>query len=316
MKWSTEVPITPADKPLDYSGAILLLGSCFAASMGEKLGYYQFRHCTNPFGVIYHPAPLLALLQRARDNRDFGESDLFCHQGLWRSLWAHSSLAKPEKEDALAALNQALHQLRAALSSSTHVVLTLGSARGYRHRESGMLAANCQKLPASHFERELSTHSEVAGFVDAMLGILRGFRPDIRCILTVSPVRHIRDGLVANQLSKALLVAAAHEVCTSGGAGYFPAYEILLDELRDYRFYDRDLVHPNQVAVDYIWERFAGAWIAPGAHSDMQEVEAVRKGLAHRPMHPDSETYRSFRTSLEARIAYLKERHPHMDFEI
>ncbi len=292
-----------------------MLGSCFAESMGARLRYFQFRGRTNPFGVIYHPGPLLSLLQRAAEQQPFTEGDLFYNQGLWRTLQAHSSLAHPEKAIALDALNQALRDLGDSMEGATHCILTLGSARGYRHLESGRLAANCQKLPPQDFKRELSSSQELLEYLDGIFGILKGFSKNCQVILTVSPVRHIRDGLVENQLSKARLLDAAHTACQRHGGTYFPAYEILLDELRDYRFYDRDLVHPSQSATDHIWDRFSEAWIGAAARPDMKEVEAVQKALAHKPLHPDSGAHEAFKKSLGKRIAYLLKKHPHMKFE-
>ena len=315
MKWSTPVAIQPGPVPLHYEGSVLLLGSCFATHIGEKLRYFQFDALTNPFGVIFHPAPLLGLLKRAVEDRPFDAPELFERQGLWRSFEAHSSLGHPDREAAADALNTARGRLRQQLQRATHVVLTLGSAFGYRHLASGQLVANCHTVPGTEFRKELAGLAELEAWLEQTLSLLHATAPSAQVILTVSPVRHLRDGLVENQRSKALLLTAVHGAVGKGLAAYFPAYELVLDELRDYRFYDRDLVHPNAVAIDYVWERFVETWIAASARPVMEEVDGIRKGLAHRPLHGDSGAHAQFRKSLQARISYLTSKFPFMRFE-
>lgn len=315
MKWSTPVSIPPGPEPLDYGGAVLLLGSCFAAHMGEKLRYFQFDALTNPFGVIYHPAPLLHLLRRASENRPYAPEELFEQQGLWRSMEAHSSLGRPERDQAVAALNAALGKLKEQVSRATHVVLTLGSSWGYRYLDTGQLVANCHTLPAAHFRKELAEPAQLDAWLQEMAGLVHAARPSARVILSVSPVRHVRDGLVESQRSKALLLGAVHGLVEQGLAAYFPAYEIVLDELRDYRFFERDLVHPNAVAVDYVWERFAETWIAASARPVMAEVDGIRKALAHRPLHAGSQAHAAFVGQVGHRMAQLCEKYPFMSFD-
>ena len=315
MKWSTPVAILPGPVALDYDGSVLLLGSCFATHLGEKLRYFQFDALTNPFGVIFHPAPLLGVLKRAVGDRPFDPAELFERQGLWRSFEAHSSLAHPDREAAALALNTARVRLKEQLQRATHVVLTLGSAFGYRYQASGQLVANCHTVPGTEFRKELAEPAELEAWLEQIAGLLHAVAPRAHLLLTVSPVRHLRDGLVESQHSKALLLTAVHGVVSKGLATYFPAYEIVLDELRDYRFYDRDLVHPNQVAIDYVWERFAQAWIAASARPVMEEVDSIRKGLAHKPLHASSEAHAAFREQLEVRIQRLHKQYPFMRFD-
>lgn len=291
------------------------MGSCFATHMGERLHYYQFQQITNPFGVIFHPAPMADLVHRALGGKPFEASELFENQGLWRCSAAHSTLAHPNPERALEQLNTALEDLGATLREATHLILTLGTAWGYRDREAGQVVANCHKRPAAAFEKELMAPDALAGVLMGMCIALRQANPDIRIILSVSPVRHIRDGMLASQRSKAHLITAVHQVADAGMGHYFPAYELLVDELRDYRFYGADLVHPNEVAVGHIWERFSGAWVAPEAHPVMEEVAEVRRGLAHRPLNPGSEAHLAFVQTLNGKRDRLLARYPHMAFE-
>jgi len=314
MKWSTEIPISKGPHPIDYQSGVLLLGSCFAAHMGDRLGYFQFRNWTNPFGVVFHPAPIAALVARALEQRPFTQEDLFQHMGLWRSFAAHGSLAHPESEMALGLLNRSLATLKEALCTASHVVLTLGTAWGYRHLESETLVANCHKQPSGHFQKELTGVAALTEMLDALLGSIQQVNPEATLILSVSPVRHLRDGIVENQRSKAHLVSAVHAAASAYGAAYFPAYELLVDELRDYRFYAEDMAHPNAIAVQHVWERFREAWVSPAAKPLMDRVDALRKGLAHKPLNPDTESHQTFLRQLEAQRAALALEFPHMDF--
>ncbi len=306
MKWRTEVEVPPGEALIDYSSRVLLLGSCFAAHLSGKLRHFQFRQTSNPFGVVFHPIPMERLLDRALKEQWFRPGEVFEGSGRWRCLQAHSSVSGASREEALEALNTTLANLREAALGATHLVLTLGTAYGFLHQKSGELVANCHKLPAREFERELSPPEVLEASLARMLQALRRENPEVTCLLTVSPVRHLRDGLVENQRSKAHLITAVHRLVEEGHAGYFPSYEIFMDELRDYRFYGRDLVHPSEVAVDFVWERFGAAWIAPGARPVMDRVAAVRKGLAHRPLHPGGAGEKSFRNSLGEQMARLQ----------
>ena len=316
MKWRTDVAIPYGPDPIGYRDRVRLLGSCFATHLSEKLNYYQFRAISNPFGVLFHPAPVENLLRRALEDRPFALEDLVESQGRWRCLESHSALSGESPDKALKQLNAGLTALKHALADSTHTVLTLGTAYGFRHLQTGQLVANCHKLPSREFERELSSPETLGESLSGILALLRSFQQDMTCMLTVSPVRHIRDGLVENQRSKAHLIAAVHTLVQEGAANYFPSYELFMDELRDYRFYDRDLIHPSEAAVDYVWERFEQAWIDREALAVMEEVSKIRKGLAHRPLHGNSREYDKFRKSLEVKIQNLQERYPHMDFGV
>lgn len=312
MKWRTEVEIPEGSPKIRYSDSVLTLGSCFADHLSGKLRYYQFPHLGNPFGVVFHPVPMERLLRRAVEGRAFALSDIFEHQGRWRCLETHSSLSGDSREEALEVLNGALHSLAHALDSATHVIMTLGTAFGYLHRGSGHMVANCQKLPSAEFSRQLSPVALLEESIGNCLGLLRSRKEELTCLLTVSPVRHVKDGLVSNQRSKAHLITAVHALVSSGKAHYFPAYELFMDELRDYRFYAPDLIHPTEQAVEFVWERFEEAWIDPGARPVMAEVDAIRKGLAHRPLHGDTVEHRRFMDTLRQRITDLQRRYPHM----
>lgn len=319
MDLQTKVPIQPADNPIDYKGKVLLLGSCFVENMGAKLGYFQFRNSLNPFGIFFHPLAIENLVQRAVDESSYSADEIFEQDGIWHCFDAHSELRSKDRDTLLELLNQRLMETKKSLETVSHIIITLGTAWVYRNVISKKIVANCHKVPQREFQKELLAPEEIRTSLENCLALVKKVNPNVHFIFTVSPVRHLKDGFVENQRSKAHLISAVHSVLSSraqsGELSYFPAYEIMMDELRDYRFYGKDMLHPNELAVDYIWDKFRSVWISPDSLSIMEEVDSVRKGLAHRPFNPDSHSHQKFRTSLQAKIMYLQERFPFMKFE-
>ncbi len=316
MKWRTKVEIAQGADPIDYQDEILVLGSCFADHLGEKLAYYQFRHLANPFGVLFHPIPLGHLIERAIEGRHFKEADLFEHEGLWRCLEVHSRIAGTSGEATLKRMNQALNVFQKALAQASHMVLTLGTAFAFRNLDKDLLVANCHKLPQQQFHRELTPVAELIHSLSHTLAVIRGNNPECKILLTVSPVRHVRDGLVENQRSKAHLIAAVHHVVDNANIHYFPAYELLMDELRDYRFYKRDLIHPTEQAVDFVWEKFMEAWVNPGAIPVMKRVDAIRKQMAHRDVRATDPFGVDANEPLKQKAAALSADYPFIQFDL
>lgn len=319
MKLQTSMTLGPGDRKIDYHSRLLLLGSCFVEHMGEKLDHFKFQGLRNPFGILFHPLALEKLLYRAVEGLAYESGEVFGQQGSWGCFDAHSQIAAKSREDLLGLLDQRLLDTRSALGEATHLILTLGTAWVYVHRASGRTVANCHKVPQREFDKKLLSVSEIADSLQRILALLDRVNPDCQIILTISPVRHLRDGFVENQRSKAHLIGALHQVLDTLpnriGAAYFPAYELMMDELRDYRFYARDMVHPNELAIDYIWERFRSVWISSDCESLMQQVDQVQKDLAHRAFDPDSEGHKKFMASLREKIAYLQGAYPFMKFD-
>lgn len=314
MELLTRLPKLSGQPRIDYDARMVSLGSCFAVHMAEKFDYFGFRHTVNPFGILFSPDAIEKVLRFAVSDKKFTGLDLFFHDERWHCFDAHSDLSGP-KEAVLSSLNDAVSLLRNRVADASHVIITLGTAWVYRHTATDTLVANCHKVPQRDFTKELRSVEDIAASVRAMMAHIRQLRPEAHILFTLSPVRHIKDGFVENQRSKAHLIAGLHEALSDAmHASYFPSYELMMDELRDYRFYAPDMLHPNELALSYIWERFADAWIAPEVLPIMEEVEAIRKGLAHRPFNRESDTHRRFRETLEARIIALQQRFPHLFF--
>ena len=282
MQFSTQIPIAKSNHPIDYNSKIVSLGSCFAVNIGQKFDYFKFRNTTNPFGVLFHPLALEKFIGYAVENKHFTESDVFEHNELWHCFDAHSDLSHTDKDTLLSNLNSACSSANAKLKEASHLIITLGTAWVYRNLESGNLVANCHKAPQKQFTKELLSIDAIKQSLENIIKIAKQVNPDIHIIFTVSPVRHIKDGFTENQWSKANLISALHETINNEPqtTNYFPSYEIMMDELRDYRFYAEDMIHPTDVAVDYIWERFTEAYIAPQAQDTMKLTDSIQKGLS------------------------------------
>ncbi|WP_420320324.1 GSCFA domain-containing protein [Flagellimonas sp.] len=318
MKLQTIVPIEKANNPIDYQSKALLLGSCFVENIGDKLDFFKFQTTQNPFGILFHPLAIQNLIERALKNQPYQKAEVFEHDGIWYCFDAHSNISAPSEQELFDNLNTGLQKTARELKEATHVILTLGTAWTYKYNSTQKTVANCHKVPQKEFSKELLSVEMIQSSLKKVMELIQSTNKNAQIIFTISPVRHLKDGFVENQRSKAHLISAIHSILSlraqSRSLSYFPSYEIVMDELRDYRFYGKDMVHPNELAVDYIWEKFKSAWISPECDAVMDEVETVQKGLQHRPFNPDSEAHQKFKKSLGDKITYLQERYPFMKF--
>lgn len=312
MEFRTQIPITKNDLAIDYHSKILSLGSCFADNIGQKLTYYKFQNTVNPFGIIFNPASIENLIQRCINKKYFTESDVFFHHDLWNCFEVHSKLSNVDKDKFVIHLNELLNHFYGQISNATHILITYGTSWVYRNSDTNEIVANCHKVPQKQFVKELLSVDAISRSISNSIELIQSMNPNVQFVFTVSPVRHIKDGFVENTLSKAHLIAALQsflKVSTLGAKGvYFPSYEIMMDELRDYRFYKEDMLHPNKIAVDYIWERFSETHFSLESISVMEEVATIQKGLMHRPFNPDSLTHQKFLLQLNQKISELQKK--------
>ena len=315
MKLTTPIKLSRQNPPISYSSKVLLLGSCFAQNMGAKLEYYKFQQCTNPFGILFHPVAIEKLITRAVNQTWFTSKDVFLQNEQWHCFLAHSKLSNTSEEDLISALNSALEKLRFSLLEASHVVFTFGTAWVYKHLEKDTIVANCHKVPQKEFVKQLLSPDDVS---DVLLGIetkLRTINPTCSIINTVSPVRHIKDGLIANSRSKAHLIAGVQEIVSPEKLNYyFPSYEIMMDELRDYRYYKEDLIHPNQTAIAIIWNAFTGSWICPETAALQKKIATIQSGLLHTPFNENSKAHIHFKKELEVQISQVQKALPWATF--
>ncbi|RKS00555.1 GSCFA domain-containing protein [Flavobacterium sp. 102] len=318
MNFTTKVPVAAYEYPIDYNSKILSLGSCFAENMGEKFNYFKFQMTTNPFGIIFNPVSIEKLVERIVNQRLFTEVDIFFHNDLWHCYDVHSELSHPDKKEFLERLNLTIQQSNHLIIQASHIIITYGTSWVYRHNLTNEIVANCHKVPQKEFAKEILSPEIIQKSIQNTISLIQKVNPDCRFIFTVSPVRHIKDGFPENQRSKAHLITAIHnllaDVTLSLSKCYFPSYEIMMDELRDYRFYADDMLHPSQAAIDYIWIRFFENYVDSKYFDTMQEVCNIQKGLAHRPFNPNTSAHQLFLTSLNQKIIKLQERFPYIQF--
>ena len=312
MQFRTKIPILQTDFKIDYNAKIVSLGSCFAVNIAEKFDYFKFENSCNPFGILFHPLAIEKLIDFAVSGKQFTDKDVFFHNERWHCFDAHSDLSNSSKEDLIANLNAITTSLKLQLQSASHIIITYGTSWVYRNLESNTIVANCHKVPQAAFSKEILSVETIEKSIQNTLDLIQKINPNVNFIFTVSPVRHLKDGFVENQLSKAHLITAIHQILQS--AIYFPSYEIMMDELRDYRFYAEDMIHPNSVAIDYIWQRFSETSISEESHSIMKEVETIQKGLAHRPFNLNSESHQQFLSKLNDKMVKLQKQLPQIQF--
>lgn len=316
MVLQTNIPFAKESyNPITYDSKVCLLGSCFSEHMSGKLAYYKFKIFQNPFGILFHPKAIENLLLKAINYDTYTEADIFYANERWHSFEAHSDLSHADKNVLLENLNFAVAETNMFLRDASHVIITLGTAWAYRHIETDTIVANCHKVPQKQFLKEIILVDEVTASVENCVALLKNINPKITIVFTVSPVRHLKDGFVENQQSKAHLLAGIHQIVSKRHQiHYFPSYELMMDELRDYRFYADDMIHPNSLAVNYIWEKFQHAWISHESEQTIETVENIQKGLEHKPFNPKSEQHQKFLANLQAKIEKLQQQFPFMKF--
>lgn len=315
MNFTTKIHLEKYNHPIDYNSSIMLLGSCFAENMGEKFEYFKFRNVVNPFGIIFNAVSIEKLIHRVVNKIVFTEKDIFFHNDLWHCFEVHSQLSNPNKEEFLSNLNAILELMSQQITSLTHCIITLGTSWVYRNNNSNEIVANCHKVPQKEFTKELVSIEENVKCIQNIISLVHSLNPDCNFIFTVSPVRHIKDGFVENNVSKAHLISAIHTINHQPSTiNYFPSYEIMMDELRDYRFYAEDMLHPSQTAIDYIWIKFFENYINQKEFVTMNQVCEIQRALKHRPFNPNSESHQKFLKNLNQKIFELKKNLPNIDF--
>ncbi|MCG9791288.1 GSCFA domain-containing protein [Flavobacterium algicola] len=315
MEFRLKIPILKSSYPIDYNSKIVSIGSCFAVNIANKLDYYKFQNFCNPFGIIFNPVSIQILIERAVQKRFFIESDIFFHNDLWHCYELHSELSNPDKEVFLANLNKLVKQTHSHINEATHFQITYGTSWVYRLNDNNQIVANCHKVPQKEFTKELLSIVAIQTAIDSTVSLIQTLNPGAKFIFTVSPVRHIKDGYVENTLSKAHLITAIHSfIKTDALCSYFPSYEIMMDELRDYRFYAADMLHPSELAVDFIWGRFQETAISESVFDAMAAVDSIQKSLGHKPFNLESVSHQKFLLKLNNKINNLAVEYPNIKF--
>jgi len=316
MKFRTEIPLPSYPFRVDYHSKVYGLGSCFVDNMRTKFAYYQFQHRINDFGVIFNPASINILVNRILKQDFFTENDIFQHQNIWKSFDLHSVMNHPEQTEILKRINTKLQENSSFIRQADLIIFTLGTAWVYRHKKSQKIVANCHKIAGNEFDKILLSPTEIINSLSQMKDMVFTANPRAKILFSISPVRHLKDGFVDNQRSKAHLLTAVHNIVDHEKSFYFPAYEILMDDLRDYRFYDFDMIHPNLTAIDYIWQIFQESLIDKKAFSVMSEIDKINKALQHKAFNPDSEAYQKHLKNTLQKIKKLQREYSWMKFDL
>jgi hypothetical protein len=308
----TPVPITPPEQRAGLEDRFFFAGSCFSNYISLFLQQHFFHCRTSPFGNTYNPLSIARTLARLLDNKMVKDGEVFEYKGLYRHFEFHTGVSRPDKAELLSSLNNHIRDASLFLHNTTVLVITLGTAYAYVHHKTDQVVNNCHTLPTCEFERKLLSVDEITDALTPVLQRCREICKRLLVIFTLSPVRHLRDRPEENTLSKSILCCALHHFLKLPKTYYFPAYEIVLDELRDYRYYAHDLCHPNEIAVRYIMRRFCEQCLDTDAGEYLEKIRLLKQACMHRPLHPDTEAHRKFLEIQEEKLSRIKKEYPGM----
>ncbi|WP_461632477.1 GSCFA domain-containing protein [Labilibaculum euxinus] len=312
----TEVKIPASRDKFGYNSKAIMLGSCFTENIGEQLSKYKFDVNTNPFGVIYNPISVGNSLKILIENKKFSEEDLNFANDMWFSFSHHGRFSNADVNECLDAINTEIKKSSLDLANSDVLYITFGTAWVYELLDTGVIVSNCHKLPAKEFHRYRLDVDEIVQFYKKLIVSLAIFNPDLKIVFTVSPIRHWKDGAHGNQLSKATLLLAIEQLVELfEQVFYFPSYEIVMDELRDYRFYGEDMLHMNTTSVNYIWTRFVDTYMENETIAVMKRVDKIVSAASHRPFNPDTVSHQEFITSTLSDVKKLESQYPNIVFD-
>ena len=312
-EFRTELKVTPSPAPIDLKSVFLTQGSCFADAIGSRLALHKIKACVNPFGVIYNPESIHKVLTYGVFNEPLPEHTYLRNHELHLNYDFHSEFAALNKEALAARLTNTIGLTHYALKDTDWLLLTYGTAWVYQRNETGEIVANCHKLPAATFTKSLLTTDAIVSSFSLFFRHLRRLNPNIRIMLTVSPVRHLKDTHELNSLSKAVLLVACHQIADQHeNVEYFPAYEMMIDDLRDYRFYKADMLHPSIEAEEYIWDKFMERYFTPDLREFVQHWRSILSAIRHRPFYPQTAAHQQF---LRETLRKLEELNGHVSVE-
>ncbi len=315
MKWMLDVEMKPNQRQINYYDKLFLIGSCFTEHIGKRLEELKFPILQNPNGILFDPLSVCKSLNSYIDQKVYDEADLFFLNELWQSWNHHSLFSGMQVKEVLEKINESQHKAHEHLKQSNWLIITLGSSYSYQLIENKQAVANCHRAPAQWFNKHLLSTSETVNALKESIAKLLSLNPNIQIIFTISPVRHIRDGVVENNRSKARLIEAVHTLADSYEyVHYFPAYEMVIDVLRDYRFYDIDLVHPNYAATEYVFEKFEQSFIDASTRQEMEKIKRITTSFRHKPFQPDTQAHQSFLKSNLEKTKAIQQRLQHLDF--
>lgn len=314
MNFRLEFTPKAFDQKINHQHKLFLAGSCFTEQIGSKLSAHKFRIIDNPNGILFNPVSIAKSVISYIGNKEYTEADLFYNNELWGSWEHHTKFSSIDKNESLQMINGSQRSAHSFLKEADWLLLTLGSAFVYE-LDNKQVVANCHKVPTDKFRKRLLSPEEVITTLDTLIHRLKNFNPSLKIIFTISPVRHLRDGFVENNRSKSTLIHSVHHLVDKfEGLYYFPAYELIIDDLRDYRFFAEDMVHPNYAATNYVWEKFITACIDEPSQALMKEINIINAAKNHKPFNPASEAHKKFLQHNLERVQKLVKHYEYIDF--
>lgn len=280
---------------IQHRHQVLMIGSCFSEHISSRLSDLKFDVQSNPFGIVFNPQSIAMMLKRCLHQNYFSEKEVFEKDGRWFCLEASTLCFGSTREELLDKLNQQVDEWHMALKTAEVLIITFGSAYAYQHLSENKIVTNCHKLPSRLFEKKLLPVSLIVTVFSEITDELRQLNPHIQIIYTVSPVKHLKDGVEENVLSKAFLIASVYELASASGSGYFPAYELINEDLRDYRFYEADMAHPNEQAIQYVWDKFVQCYFLNETRLLNLQIEDIHKAMQHNPFNAESQAHVQFK---------------------
>lgn len=315
MNFRTQIQIDQSQKPIEHTDKISTIGSCFAENIARYLIQLRFYVLDNPFGVLYNPASIYNSLNLILSKKSFTENDLINYDDLWHSWYHHSSFSHQDQDECLSRINNRIQEANVFLKNCNYLIITYGSAYVYEHIESGLIVSNCHKIPSDKFSKYRLNLSQIEKYIQDTANLAKKLNPSIQIIFSVSPIRQLKDGMIENQLSKSSLILGLHNALSDiEYCSYFPAYEILMDDLRDYRFYRSNLTHPNEIAVEYILEKFSETWLSENCQSIIKDIDRINQARSHKLFFPGSSKAQTFIRNQLIYISDLEKKYPYVDF--
>lgn len=315
MNFRLTFPVEPLGPSIHHSDKVLLSGSCFAEEIGSRLEQHKFDVLLNPNGILFNPLSIARSMTSYLDDKRYTADELFLHEDIWHSWDHHSRFSGTDRNAVLQRINDSQAAAAARLKEADWLVITLGTAHAWYLKEDGRLVGNCHKVPDASFTKKLVPLDEIISALDNMMHRLFFVNRKVNILFTVSPVRYVRDGVVENNLSKAVLLQAVHHLVHKfDRLFYFPAYELVLDDLRDYRFFKEDMVHPNEQALQYVWEHFLKACVQPSSQEVARQVAELLRAKGHKPFNPESPAHKQFLQAMAKKARALQEQNPSLDF--
>jgi len=311
MEFITKIKTDSAKQKIGYDTPVMFVGSCFSGEIGRQFSYGKMDVLINPFGVLYNPLSTARALEVIMENRAFSKEDLYCYDNKYLSFYHDTSFSSRDNTKGLIKINRSISEARSFLSGASFLFVTFGTAWVYRWKENNEVVANCHKIPAARFSRHLLKTKDIVTSWQKLVSELKNFNKRLNIVFTVSPVRHLKDGAHGNQLSKSILTLAIDELTSANiELSYFPSYELMLDELRDYRFYKKDMVHPSDTAIEYIWERFRETYFTSDAVSIYDRVAKITEAMRHKITDDNTESIQKFRNSMLDKIKKISNDYP------